>query len=78
MHPKSVRVVYENMPYLLTLRDDDSVDHAHGPFTPGTEPSLAMCDDDNEVRDPALRGTLERLARVSPTLPADDDTLAGG
>ena len=47
-----------------------------GPFTPGTEPSLADCGDGNRVRDSRLLATLARLLPLSPDIPAADDTLA--
>ena len=74
---QSIRVVYNNLPYLLTVRDDGSVERAFGPFTPGTEPSMAECSDENEVRDGELIGALQHLVPLSPTIPASDDTLAG-
>jgi hypothetical protein len=78
MHPDAARVVYDNRPYLVIRREDGSLDRAHGPFTPGTEPSLAECRDENEVRDAILLSTLANLLPISPSLPRADDTLAGG
>lgn len=77
MHPDAVRVVYDNQPYLVVRHEDGSLARAHGPFVPGTEPSLAECTSDNEVRDPALLSALEQLLPISPALPSADDTLAG-
>jgi hypothetical protein len=77
MRPKPVRVVYDNRPYLVLRRDDGALDMAHGPFAPGTEPSLQECGPDNEVRDPQLLASLESLLPISPDLPPWDDTLAG-
>ena len=78
MHPPASRVVYDNLPYLVELDDDGSITKAFGPFAPGTEPSLAECDDANQVRDPTLIATLSQLLPLSPSLPAADDSLAHG
>jgi hypothetical protein len=43
MHPEASRVVYNDQPYLVMLREDGSLDRAYGPFGPGTEPSLSEC-----------------------------------
>lgn len=78
MHPPANRVVYRNRPYLLELATDGSVVAAFGPFTPGTEPSLADCSEDTRVRNAGLLDCLTRLVPISPDLPAAEDTLAGG
>ena len=78
MHAPATRVVYRNQPYLLALTADDSVLAAFGPFTPGTEPSLAECSPDTLVKDADLLDRLMRLVPISPDLPAAEDTLAGG
>lgn len=75
MHAPTVRVVLDNQPYLLIL-DDGSTPRAHGPFSPGTEPSLAMCSTDNQVHDPEVVRRLRELAPQSPTLPDTKDTMA--
>ena len=77
MHPEASRVVYHDQPYLVVLREDGSVEHAYGPFTPGTEPSLRECTPDIEAHEPALLAALEDLLPESPKLPASEDTLAG-
>jgi hypothetical protein len=78
MHPPATRVIYRDQPYLLELNADGSVAAAFGPFTPGTEPSLAECSAETQVHDVELLDRLTRLVPVSPDLPASDDTLAGG
>ena len=78
MHEDAVRVVYDNQPYLVVRQPDGSLDRAYGPFTPGTEPSLAECGPENEIRSGSLLSTLEELLPISPPLPASDDTLASG
>ncbi len=78
MHAPASRVVFDNMPYLVELDQDGSITRAFGPFTPGTEPSLAECDDAKRVRDSALLTTLAALLPLSPDIPAADDTLAHG
>ena len=78
MTHRPVRVVFDNRPYLVTRRDDGSVARAFGPFAPGTEPALAECRPDNEVRSSATRDALQLLIPLSPELPAAGDTLAGG
>lgn len=78
MHPPATRVVYRNLPYLLELNADGSIAAAFGPFTPGTEPSLAECSADTQVHDAELLNRLVRLMPISPDMPAADDTLAGG
>lgn len=75
MHPPATRVVYNNQPYLIEQDASGSVVRAFGPFTPGTEPSLEECRDDNEVRDAALIRTLTDLIPLSPELPADESSL---
>ena len=77
MHSNATRVVYNDQPYLVIQREDGSVARACGPFTPGTEPSLAECTPENEVNDKALLATLGDLLEISPSLPASEDTLAG-
>ena len=77
MHEDAVRVVYDNQPYLVIRQDDGSLDRAYGPFTPGTEPSLAECTPEREVRSGSLLASLEELLPISPPLPVNDDTLAG-
>jgi hypothetical protein len=78
MRQETVRVVFDNRPYLVAMREDGSLDRAFGPFDPGTEPSLAEGDDASEVTSQALLAELERLLPVSPSLPASRNTLAGG
>jgi hypothetical protein len=77
MHSDATRVVYENQPYLVLRDEDGNVECAYGPFTPGTEPSLAACTPDMEVKSAALLGILRELLPISPELPASEDTLAG-
>lgn len=77
MHPEANRVVYNDQPYLVLPREDGSIEHAYGPFAPGTEPSLSECTPDTEVRERALLATLQDLLPVSPRLPVHEDTLAG-
>lgn len=72
------RVVYDNQPYLVVRHEDGSIDRAYGPFTPGTEPNLDGCTDDMRVDSGALLATLEGLLPISPQLPSNEDTLAGG
>ncbi len=78
MHPSATRVVYRVQPYLLELSTDGSVVAGFGPFTPGTEPSLAECTADTQVQDAEILDRLTRLLRISPDLPAAEDSLAGG
>jgi hypothetical protein len=78
MTADAVRVIYDNIPYLVVRHEDGSLASAHGPFTPGTEPSLAECSAENEVRSGSLRASLEDLLPISPVLPASEDSLAGG
>lgn len=78
VHPPATRVIYRDQPYLLELNADGSVAAAFGPFTPGTEPSLAECSAETQVHDVELLDRLTRLVPVSPDLPPSDDTLAGG
>jgi hypothetical protein len=70
--------VYDSRPYLVTRREDGAIDRAYGPFTPGTEPSLAEVGPELAVRDSAVLSALEDLLPVSPLLPSGADTLAGG
>ena len=77
MHQEASRVVYNNQPYLVVPREDGSVRHAYGPFTPGTEPNLSACTPDREVHERALLVALQDLLPLSPKLPAHEDTLAG-
>jgi hypothetical protein len=77
MHSDATRVVYENQPYLVLRDEDGNVKRAYGPFTPGTEPSLAACTPDMEVTSAALLAMLRELLPISPELPASEDTLAG-
>ena len=72
-----VRVVYDNVPYLVIRREDGSLSRAHGPFTPGTEPNLAECTRANRVSSAGVLAALEDLLPISPTLPEHEDTLAG-
>ena len=78
MRPEAVRVVYDNRPYLVMFGEDGSMERAYGPFTPGTEPNVGECREDNQVLDESLLATLEALLPISPSLPKADDTLAGG
>jgi hypothetical protein len=78
MRAEALRVVYNSRPYLVTRHEDGSLERAHGPFTPGTEPSLAEVGPEVEVRDPAVLAALEGLLPISPMLPSGEDTLAGG
>jgi hypothetical protein len=77
MREDAVRVVYDNQPYLVIRHDDGSLERAYGPFTPGTEPSLAECGPEQQVRSQSLLAALEELLPISPVLPPADDTLAG-
>jgi len=78
MHAPATRVIYRIQPYLLELSADGSVVAGFGPFTPGTEPSLAECTADTQVQDAEILDRLTRLLPISPDLPAAEDTLAGG
>lgn len=78
MHPSATRVVYREQPFLVELNPDGSVVAAFGPFAPGTEPSLAECSTDTQIRDAELLERLTGLVPTSRNLPAADDTLAGG
>lgn len=78
MHAPCSRVIYRHRPYLAVLDDAGNVRRAHGPFTVGSEPHLADCTTENEVHDPKLLGTLGSLAQVSPAVPPNKQTLAGG
>jgi hypothetical protein len=77
MTKRPLRVVFDNRPYLVTRRGDGSLARAYGPFAPGTEPAMAECRPDNEVRSSATRDALELLIPFSPELPPGEDTLAG-
>jgi hypothetical protein len=74
----NVRVVFDNLPYLVVRAEDGRLAHAYGPYAPGTEPNLAEAVPASEVTDPDLLGTLEALLPLSPTLPDSESTLAGG
>ena len=78
MRREALRVIYDSQPYLVTVSDGGRLDRAYGPFTPGTEPNLAECGPEVEVRSESLRATLESLLPISPALPSGEDTLAGG
>lgn len=78
MRPELVRVVYDNQPYLVVRQDDGSLERAYGPFTPGTEPNLSDCTDEMRAADQSLLASLEDLLPISPELPSNEDTLAGG
>ena len=78
MHPPVTRVIFRDQPYLVELNADGSVVAAFGPFAPGTEPSLAECTPDTQVRDAETIDRLTGLVPISPDLPAAKDTLAGG
>jgi hypothetical protein len=78
LRPDLVRVVYDNQPYLVVRRDDGALERAYGPFTPGTEPNLSDCTDEMRVADARLLASLEDLLPISPELPSNEDTLAGG
>lgn len=78
MRQQTARVVFDNRPYLVAMREDGSLDRAFGPFDPGTEPNLAEGGDANAVNSQALLAELEHLLPVSPSLPANRDTLADG
>jgi len=73
-----VRIVYDNLPYLVLIGEDGSLSQAWGPFTPGTEPSMAERGEANEVRDAATLAALSKLIPISPSLPAADDNLSHG
>ena len=78
MHPPATRVIYQDQPYLVELNPDGSVVAAFGPFAPGTEPSLAECSVERQVKHADVLHQLARLVPISPDLPAAKDTLAGG
>lgn len=78
MRPELVRVVYDNQPYLVVREDDGSLERAYGPFTPGTEPNLNDRTDEVRITDASLLAALEDLLPISPELPSNEDTLAGG
>jgi hypothetical protein len=77
MQRDTIRVVYENQPYLVVQAPDGSAERAYGPFAPGTEPNLSECTPDTEVQSHALLATLRDLLPISPALPPHEDTLAG-
>jgi len=74
----ALRVVFDNLPYLVVRAADGPVARAYGPYAPGTEPNLADASPASEVTDPDLLGTLEGLLPLSPELPRTESTLAGG
>ena len=78
MDPHAVRVVYDNLPYLVMRGEDGSLARAHGPFAPGTEPNLADCTSQNQVTSDSLLATLQDLLPISPTVPSNKDSLATG
>ena len=78
MPTEPVRIVFNNLPYLVIRSDEGDIERAYGPFTPGTEPNLADCTPDTEVSDGALLADLRDLLPISPTLPTKEDTLARG
>lgn len=73
---REVRVVLDNRPYLIYTAADGTLDHAHGPFSPGTEPSLGDCTDENEVLDAEVLDALATLMPISPTLRHSQESLA--
>jgi hypothetical protein len=77
MTSDAVRVIYDNVPYLVIRNEDGTLARAHGPFTPGTEPSLTECSPENEVRSARLLASLKDLLPISPPLPPSQDSLAG-
>ncbi len=78
MSEEAARVVYNNLPYLVIREADGSLLQAHGPFTPGTEPNLAECNDRNRVESEDLLVELDQLLPVSPSIPTSRATLADG
>ncbi len=78
MSGEAARVVYKNLPYLVIREADGSLGQAHGPFTPGTEPNLAECNDRNRVESEDLLVELDQLLPVSPSIPPSRGTLADG
>jgi hypothetical protein len=78
MSGEAARVVYKNLPYVVIREPDGALVQAHGPFTPGTEPNLAECDDRNRVRSEDLLVELDQLLPVSPSIPPSRGTLADG
>jgi hypothetical protein len=77
MRPDLVRVVYDNLPYIVVREEEGSLDRAYGPFTPGAEPNLADCTVEMRVEDGSLLAALSDLMPISPPLPSHEDTLAG-
>ena len=75
MSSDAVRVIYDNLPYLVARNEDGSLARAHGPFTPGTEPNLAECSAESVVRSAAVLASLEDLLPISPAIPPSADTL---
>jgi hypothetical protein len=63
MHGEAVRVVYRFQPYLVVPRADGALERAYGPFAPGTEPSLAECGPEIEVRTRGLLASLNNSSR---------------
>ena len=78
MHPTTLRIVHDDLPYLLVFDDDGAVQRAHGPFSPGTEPSLTMCTPENQVTDPDQLVVLTELAPLSPVVPGSKESLSEG
>ena len=78
MSGEASRVVYKSLPYLVIREVDGSLGQAHGPFTPGTEPNLAECNDRNRVESEDLLVELDQLLPVSPSIPPSRGTLADG
>jgi hypothetical protein len=78
LKPEPLRVIYDKRPYLVTRDEDGTLEHAYGPFDPGTEPSLSECGPEREVRSGVLLAELEGLMPDSPALLPGADTLARG
>ena len=77
-HDNGVRVVFDNLPYLVVRDGEGRLERAYGPYAPGTEPNMADAGPSSQVTDPDLLGTLEALLPLSPELPDAEGTLAGG
>lgn len=75
-HESAVRVVYENVPYLV-VEDAGEGPRVFGPFIPGTEPSLAECTPERRVTDPAVVAVVMALRPISPAVPPNASSLAG-